>query len=279
MSEHLSFKRSNSKPVTYKQGEITWLYLGLTAAGATLLAKIDGSEMMEDVIMLAVKDPETAHSRLWEIGESARIIEVILSQLSIGESTMQQSSDPWRIAAVDMEFFEDANGKLRCIFQGEKYLYMGLVLEPRPVVELLKVEDNLHFIRAYNAFSVGGREAARKEWNAGSYLTLYQVPIEGVNAIGKAPKELIPVHYMQPEMDAIIARGRVTSTDCRTPVGVTVGLIDGIIAMARVLRHADLSSVEVQEALKDIRADEDMAFLMGLALTDKEIASIKALVQ
>ena len=48
------------------------------------------------------------------------------------------------------------------------------------------------------------------------------------------------------------------STDCRTDVGVTVGLIDGMIAMARVLSKSDLSSPEVVEALKDLRADEDI---------------------
>ena len=52
-------------------------------------------------------------------------------------------------------------------------------------------------------------------------------------------------------------------SDCRSPEGITIGLIDGIIAMARVLRHRDGSSEEVQEALKDLRGDEDMAWLMG----------------
>ena len=54
-----------------------------------------------------------------------------------------------------------------------------------------------------------------------------------------------------------------TSTDCRTEVGVTVGLIDGIIAMARVLSNSDLSSPEVVEALKDLRADEDIQKLFS----------------
>lgn len=264
MQPNLSFTRSNSLPTTYKQGETTWLFLGMSGGGKTLLTKVDGTELIEDMIILAAHDPVMAYSRLRELEKDHLIIEVELGRLPPGDSIMQLRSDPWHIAPVDMEFFEDVNGKLRCIFQGEKYLYMGLVLDPRPVVELLKVEDNLHFIRAYNAFSVGGREAARKEWASATYLTLYQVPVEGINATGKAPKELIPVHPMQAEVDAILARGKVTSTDCRTPVGVTVGLIDGIIAMARVIRHADLSSEEVQEALKDIRADEDMAFLMGL---------------
>lgn len=56
----------------------------------------------------------------------------------------------------------------------------------------------------------------------------------------------------------------ITSTDCRSPVGVTVGLIDGIIAMARVLKTMDQSSPEVQEALRDLRSDEDFLALMAV---------------
>lgn len=55
-----------------------------------------------------------------------------------------------------------------------------------------------------------------------------------------------------------------SSTDCRSDVGITVGLIDGIIAMARVLKSRDQCSEEVQQALADLRADEDIAALMGL---------------
>ncbi len=56
----------------------------------------------------------------------------------------------------------------------------------------------------------------------------------------------------------------ITYTDCRSPVGVTVGLIDGIIAMARVLKTMDQSSLEVQEALKDLRSDEDIRNLVDI---------------
>lgn len=56
----------------------------------------------------------------------------------------------------------------------------------------------------------------------------------------------------------------VTKTDCRSDVGVTVGLIDGIIAMARVLKTMDQSSPEVFEALLDLRADEDVQALLGI---------------
>ena len=55
----------------------------------------------------------------------------------------------------------------------------------------------------------------------------------------------------------------LTVTDCRTDVGVTVGLIDGMIAMARVLANRDLTSKAVTEALKDLRSDEDIALVLG----------------
>lgn len=54
-----------------------------------------------------------------------------------------------------------------------------------------------------------------------------------------------------------------TTTDCREPIGITVGLIDGLIAIARVLRHRDLSPIEVQEALRDLQSDEDIAYLLA----------------
>lgn len=53
------------------------------------------------------------------------------------------------------------------------------------------------------------------------------------------------------------------TTDCRTEVGVTVGLIDSLIAIARVLAKRDLSPAEAREALADLRADEDMARVLG----------------
>lgn len=46
-------------------------------------------------------------------------------------------------------------------------------------------------------------------------------------------------------------------TDCRTEEGVTVGLIDAIITLFRVLRKRDLSGIETMEALRDLAQDED----------------------
>lgn len=47
------------------------------------------------------------------------------------------------------------------------------------------------------------------------------------------------------------------STDCRTEDGITVGLIDSIITISRILSQRDLSSHNVKEALKDLKSDKD----------------------
>ncbi len=49
-----------------------------------------------------------------------------------------------------------------------------------------------------------------------------------------------------------------TSTDCRTEIGITVGLIDAIISIVRVLAIRDLSPYDIQQALLDLRSDEDL---------------------
>lgn len=53
-----------------------------------------------------------------------------------------------------------------------------------------------------------------------------------------------------------------SSTDCRTQEGIAVGLIDGIISMARVLRQMNIDSESYKEAIKDLRSDEDVAWLL-----------------
>jgi hypothetical protein len=50
---------------------------------------------------------------------------------------------------------------------------------------------------------------------------------------------------------------------CKAPAGITVGLIDGMIAIARVLKQRDLTSPGVKEALADLQQDEDIKYLLG----------------
>jgi hypothetical protein len=54
-----------------------------------------------------------------------------------------------------------------------------------------------------------------------------------------------------------------TTTDCRSETGITVGLVDAVITMVRLLAQRDLSAPEVQEALKDLRSDEDLRSLLN----------------
>lgn len=51
-------------------------------------------------------------------------------------------------------------------------------------------------------------------------------------------------------------------TDCRSEDGITVGLIDAIITLCRILRDREIDSYEVLEALKDLKEDEDFIHLM-----------------
>lgn len=52
--------------------------------------------------------------------------------------------------------------------------------------------------------------------------------------------------------------------DCRSETGITVGLIDAIISILRVLSVRDFYPKEVQEALMDLKNDEDLALLLDL---------------
>ena len=60
-------------------------------------------------------------------------------------------------------------------------------------------------------------------------------------------------------------------TDCREEIGITVGIIDGLIAQIRVLRDRDLESPEVQEAFMDLADDEDFAWLCSKVNSGDEI--------
>lgn len=57
-------------------------------------------------------------------------------------------------------------------------------------------------------------------------------------------------------------------TNCRSEIGITVGLIDSIICTCRVLAGRDRTAPEVLEALRDLRQDKDVHKITG-ALTYK----------
>lgn len=54
-------------------------------------------------------------------------------------------------------------------------------------------------------------------------------------------------------------------TDCRTETGITVGLVDALISIARVLSKRNMDAEQVQEALIDLRQDEDIIHLTTTA--------------
>lgn len=54
-----------------------------------------------------------------------------------------------------------------------------------------------------------------------------------------------------------------TYGDCRTEEGITTGLIDAWITLARVLARRDLTPFAVAEALADLGADEDVAAILA----------------
>jgi hypothetical protein len=66
-------------------------------------------------------------------------------------------------------------------------------------------------------------------------------------------------------MNEIIYKGNNNSTDCRDEHGITVGLIDSLIAISRVLSKRDFNNDAVKEALKDLAADEDIDTILNIA--------------
>ena len=63
-----------------------------------------------------------------------------------------------------------------------------------------------------------------------------------------------------------------TYTDCRSEIGITVGVIDAIITLCRLLRGRDMSGDEVVQALQDLRHDENFAGLLRRMAGDEVIA-------
>lgn len=57
----------------------------------------------------------------------------------------------------------------------------------------------------------------------------------------------------------------ISNTDCRTEEGITVGLIDSLITISRVLAPILKKELppSVREALSDLQSDEDLAFIMN----------------
>ena len=58
--------------------------------------------------------------------------------------------------------------------------------------------------------------------------------------------------------------------DCRSEVGITIGLLDSLISIARVAAKRPLDDEDVRQALRDIATDEDIAFILNQARISHE---------
>ena len=59
----------------------------------------------------------------------------------------------------------------------------------------------------------------------------------------------------------LIYEAETINTDCREERGITVGLLDGLIAQIRILRDRDTDHKDVIEVFKDLADDEDFEWL------------------
>lgn len=64
--------------------------------------------------------------------------------------------------------------------------------------------------------------------------------------------------------EELVASAVQTHTECGSRVGIAVSLVEAIIAISRILWMMDLSSPEVQEALKDLRDTYELTMLVTL---------------
>ena len=68
----------------------------------------------------------------------------------------------------------------------------------------------------------------------------------------------------------------VIETDCRSEEGVTVGLIDALIAICRPLATRDLATPATCAALEDLRSDSDaLAIFLGLPPAADEVRRLR----
>lgn len=62
-----------------------------------------------------------------------------------------------------------------------------------------------------------------------------------------------------------------SSTDCRSEIGITVGLVDSIISISRILKPRLKDDEAIMGAIADLRDDEDLAAIVNYApAIDKE---------
>lgn len=107
------------------------------------------------------------------------------------------------------------------------------------------------------------------DFNIGDHVRCVHQPEWGVGSV-KSVNGSMSVNVLWDKFDTIVRVSTSglyvlpthTETDCRSNVGITVGLIDSLITMSRVLRTHDFTAPEVKEALKDLQNDHDLKYLL-----------------
>lgn len=61
------------------------------------------------------------------------------------------------------------------------------------------------------------------------------------------------------------------TTDCRSEEGITIGLVDSLISICRILAKRDLEGFNVGQALCDLVSDEDFNFVMDKGSSTNKI--------
>jgi hypothetical protein len=74
--------------------------------------------------------------------------------------------------------------------------------------------------------------------------------IRGAHAYGGCP-------HLRPEA------ATDNSGECRSAVGITVGLVDAMLTIIHTLSKRDLSPQIVKEALRDLRLDKELTLLLS----------------
>ena len=56
--------------------------------------------------------------------------------------------------------------------------------------------------------------------------------------------------------------------DCRSEEGITIGLIDAIISISRILSKRNLETEQIKQALADLKSDEDLSSILSICRAD-----------
>lgn len=55
----------------------------------------------------------------------------------------------------------------------------------------------------------------------------------------------------------------IVVSDCREEHGITIGAIDSIITLARLIVHRNFENPNIKSALRDLQSDEDLKYILN----------------